>query len=233
MGGDYIGWAPCGPTGIKMDPSFFVFVESQRFHEQIRPDTLIVNNTLVFNKTTESSTVRRENLKFDGREQAVMVNEGPHVDVVEKATGQKFTAVSVREADRQTSATIPEQIKHQTTGPVNSQSPSTVHETPIPAPDHNLTPGGNPEVPHNVPPNKEMPPQQMILPDRTIPQAPSEKIIPPPNKESPLDKNNRPPNEVNPPQQSQTIPSNQARPSEKEHGNDDNKDDKDHGHDNQ
>ena len=117
IGDDYIGWVPCGPPGVVFASSFFVFVESRHFHDPVRPGNVIVNNSLIFNKTTEASAVRRENREFDGRTQSVMVNEGPHVDVVEKVTGKKFTAVPVREADRQTSVSIPEQIKHQTTSP--------------------------------------------------------------------------------------------------------------------
>ena len=44
-----------------------------------------------------SQTRKRE---FDGRTQSVMINDGPRVETVEKATGQKFTTVSVLEADR-------------------------------------------------------------------------------------------------------------------------------------
>ncbi len=231
IGGDYVGWAPCGPRGVVIAPSCFVFVEGRHFNERVRPGNVIVNNTLIFSKTTGSSAVKRESRTFDGRKQTVMVNEGPRVDVIEKATGKKFAAVPVREADRQTSVSVPEQIKHETTRPVNPQNPpDAVHEKSIPAPEHNLTPGENPEMPRNLPPNKETPPQKIIPPDRAIPQAPPEKTVPPPKREPPVDKEKQPPKEIVPPQQ--PVPPGPAKPSERDQGNDNNGKDKDHGHDN-
>ena len=232
IGGDYIGWVPCSPPGFIIAPSFFVFVESRHFHERVRPGNVIVNNTLIFNKTTESSTARRENRKIDGREQTVMVNDGPHVDAVEKATGKPFTTVPVREADRRTSASIPKQFKRQATEPGSAPNTPGVHKKPVPAPEHKLTPDGSRAAPNNIPPNRETPPQKAIPPDRTTPRVPPEKTFPPPNKESPSDKQNRPPKEINPPPPSQTVPSSPAKPSEKDRGNENKKDDKDHGHDN-
>lgn len=200
IGGDYIGWSPCGPPGVIIGPSCFVFVEGRHFNERVRPNNVVVNNTLIFNKTTETGSAKRENRQFDGRTQSVMVNEGPRVDVVEKATGKRFAAVPVREADRQTSVSVPEQIKRRTTEPANPQKPPGVQQQPISAPEHNLTPHGNPEVPHNIPPNQETPPQKIIPPGRTIPQTPSQEIISPPNKEPPANKDKRLPKEINPPQ---------------------------------
>src|SRR5580704_16187581 len=39
-GGDYIGWAPCGPGGVTVDPSAYVFVEGRHFHDHLRPGTV-------------------------------------------------------------------------------------------------------------------------------------------------------------------------------------------------
>src|SRR6266550_4873522 len=36
-GGDYIGWAPCGPGNVVLAPSFFLFVETAHFRQPIRP----------------------------------------------------------------------------------------------------------------------------------------------------------------------------------------------------
>lgn len=107
IGDAYIGWVPCGPPDFMIAPSFFVFVESRNFHERIRPNNVIVNNTLIVNKTTEINPAKRESREFDGRRQIVMVNEGPPVEMVEKATGGKFTTVPVREADLKTSVSVP------------------------------------------------------------------------------------------------------------------------------
>ena len=41
----------------------------------------------------------------------MVVNEGPGLKAVEKATGQKFTTVPVRDAYSHTTASIPEQFK--------------------------------------------------------------------------------------------------------------------------
>jgi hypothetical protein len=112
IGVDYIGWAPCGPTGFIVEPTFYVFVESQHFSDHIRPDSVIVNNATIINNTAEISNNRREVRQFDGKSQTVIVNNGPKIDVVEKMTGKKFTAVSVREADRQTTISIPYKLKH-------------------------------------------------------------------------------------------------------------------------
>src|SRR6266850_4006453 len=76
---DYIGWAPCGPGGAVLAPSLFVFVDVHHFSQPIRPNTVVV------------------------------VNEGPKVDVVARATGRTFTAKPVREVVRQTP--VPQQIK--------------------------------------------------------------------------------------------------------------------------
>ena len=145
VGGGCIGWAPCGPHGLIIAPSFYVFVESRHFHDRIQPlSTVIVNNTTIINNTTEIRNGTRENRQFDGKSQKVVINNGPGVDLVEKATGQKFTAVSIREADRQTTASVPEKFKHQTAEPANPQKPSPVQqqpkEQPNSAPGYKLTP---------------------------------------------------------------------------------------------
>ena len=149
MGGDYIGWAPCGPPGFVVEPSFFVFVESRHFHDHLRPDTVIVNNTTIIKNTTEIRNVRRENRQFDGKSQTVVVNEGPRVDVVEKATGHKFTVVSVQEADRKTSASVPEKFKHRPAKSAPNENPHAIQTQPNP------TPSKNPGVPDDSPQKKK------------------------------------------------------------------------------
>ena len=228
VGGGCIGWAPCGPRGVIIAPSFYVFVESRNFNNPVRPGTVIVNNTTIINNTTEIRNVTRENRQFDGKSQKVVINNGPGVDMVEKATGQKFTAVSVREADRQTTASVPEKFKHQTAEPANPQKPSPVQqqpkEQPNSAPDHKLTPDGNQEVPA----------KKTVPPDRTVPQTPPGKMIPPSSKETPPSKEKQHPKEIIPPSQSPppstpvTPPGNPGS-NEKSQGEDK---DKDHGHDN-
>ena len=103
FGGGYCGWAPLGPHRVVVAPSLFVFVESHRFHEPIRPRTLIVNNTTVINRTTVINNMRSETRTFaEGGPRKVMVNEGPGAAAFERASNRKFTQVSINEASRQT-----------------------------------------------------------------------------------------------------------------------------------
>jgi hypothetical protein len=189
-GGSHIGWVACGPPGFVVQPSFFVFVESRHFHDRIRPDTVIVNNTTIINQTTEIKNVRRENRQIEGKSQTVVVNEGPHVDVVEKATGHKFTPAPVREVDRKTFASVPEKLKRRTAEPSANEKPRATPEPPHPSPEHRrpdkadnvpehkLTPDRSPEIPDKVQPKKEIPVEKAIPPERTIPRNRPEKVIP-------------------------------------------------------
>jgi hypothetical protein len=106
---DYIGWAPCGPGGAVLAPSLFVFVDTHHFSEPIRPNTVIVNNTTIINRTRVINDIQRVDRDIDGSRRRVVVNQGPKVDVVAKATGRTFTPQPVREVVRQTP--VPEQIK--------------------------------------------------------------------------------------------------------------------------
>jgi hypothetical protein len=230
VGGDHIGWAPCGPPGFIVAPTFFVFVESRHFNDRIRRDTVIVNNTTIINKTIEINATRREKRQFDGKSQTVVVNEGPRVDVVEKATGKKFAAVSIREADRKTIASVPEKLKHQNAEPAPDKKTRAIQEQPNPATGHKLTTGANPEVPDNIPSTKKMPSQKAIPPERIVPQTPPEKVIPSPNKETPPNTEKRHPNEIVPPHQAtpgQSVP--RENPDQGGGQGDDKKKDKDNG----
>jgi uncharacterized protein DUF6600 len=203
MGGDHIGWAPCAPAGLVVEPSFFVFVESRHFHDHIRPDTVIVNNATIINNTTEIKNVRRENRQLDGKSQTVVVNEGPGVDVVEKATGQKFTAVSVREADRKTFVSVPEKLKHPTGEPAPNEKPLIIHGQPN------------------------------SRPDKIIPQSPPDRIVPPDDKGLPLDKEQQHPKDIVPPSQPPQPSSKPIPPLGNSGSNEKGQDkDKDQGHDN-
>ena len=103
IGGGYCGWAPLAPRGIVVVPRSFVFVEVGRFHDPVRPATLIVNNTTIIRNTTELTSLRRETRNLGGGgPQKVVVNEGPGLNAIEKATGKKFRPVSMQEAARQT-----------------------------------------------------------------------------------------------------------------------------------
>jgi len=182
---------------------------------------VIVNNTTLIKNTTEIKNVRRENRQFDGKSQTVIVNEGPGVDVVEKASGHKYTAVPVREADRQTLVSVPEKLKNRTAEPALNKRQHTVQEPP------NLTPGKSPMMPDNLPKN-DVPAQKIIPPERTIPQTPPDKNVSPVDKVSPMDKEPQHPKEMVPPSQ-QPHPSAPVIPPGNP-GSDEKGQDKDKGH---
>ena len=105
VGGGYCGWAPLAPRGVIVAAPAFVFVETHRFHEPIRPSLVVVNNTTVLNKTKEVASFKRETRNLDGSgPRKVIVNEGPGRDVVQMATGKKIETVSIREATRKAPA---------------------------------------------------------------------------------------------------------------------------------
>jgi len=222
MGGGHIGWAPCGPRGFVVAPSLYVFVESSHFHERVRSDTVVVNNTVIINNTTEIKNTRREKRDFDGRSQTVVINQGPQVDVVEKAAGKKFNAVSVREADRKTLGLVPEKLKQRASEKASNEKSRVIQGEPKPVP------GGDKKLPNNVRPNKEAPAEKVI------PQPPVEKIVPPAKKELPQDKESQRPKEIVPPPVPPSTPV--VPPGNREHkdkGHDKDKDkDRGRGHDN-
>jgi hypothetical protein len=76
----------------------------------MRPSTVIVNQTTIINNTTVINNIRHETRTIAGAgSRKVVVNEGPGVDVVQKATGKQLKAASIRElADR---TTVPAEVK--------------------------------------------------------------------------------------------------------------------------
>src|SRR5712671_623307 len=99
---DYIGWAPCGPGGVVLAPSLFVFVDVRRFHDRIRPDRIVVNDSGIINRTTVINNSRRETRDFDGTRQTVVINQGPRLDLVQRATGTRFTPQPITQVARET-----------------------------------------------------------------------------------------------------------------------------------
>ena len=144
----------------------------------MRPGQVIVNNPAILRSTTaiNDNNIRREQRQFGGKSQTVMVNSGPRVDTVEKATGHKFTAVSVQEADRHTSGSIPKTLIQRPDQTVPEQKPRAIPPPLISAPEHRLTPGGNSELPNNPLPKKDLPAEKVVPPERIIPPTPPERI---------------------------------------------------------
>jgi len=103
VGGGYVGWAPLPPPGIVLAPPLFAFVEVHHLRHPVKPSTVIVNNTTIINKTAEITGIKRETRSLAGAaSQRVVINEGPGVDVFEKATREKLSPVPIREAVRKT-----------------------------------------------------------------------------------------------------------------------------------
>lgn len=105
VGGGYIGWAPLGPPGVIFasypHADHFVFVATSKFGVAVRPGSVIVKNSAVFQKTAEVGGLKRESRSFGGPDRkSVMVNHGPNVEMVQKASGRTFTSVPIREAAR-------------------------------------------------------------------------------------------------------------------------------------
>ncbi|HEU6447176.1 MAG TPA: DUF6600 domain-containing protein [Verrucomicrobiae bacterium] len=98
-GGGYIGWAPCAPPGIEIQPTFFVFLGQDRFTERCNPRTVIVNNVNVIKKTKVINvSIHRETVNISGKRRTVFYNQGPRVTVVEKAANRKLMAAPVNNA---------------------------------------------------------------------------------------------------------------------------------------
>ncbi len=200
---DYIGWAPCGPGGAVLAPSLFVFVDVHHFSQPIRPSTVIVNNTTIINRTRVINDIRRVDRDFDGSRRRVVVNEGPKVDVVARATGRTFTAKPIRDVVRQTP--VPEQIKRTGTieRPVLREDRQTIEQRQrqgttgstqerqrerTPPPTGREQPGNN-QRPEQVRPDQHPTPNVPNHREQAQPQQPGhvtpERPVPPTGREQP------------------------------------------------
>lgn len=182
VGGGYIGWAPLAPAGFHFRarigfPTPFVFVETHRFSDHVRPSTVIVNNTTIINHTKVIENTRHETRTFEGgRRQKVVVNEGPGLKVVQKASAKPIKQVTIHEAVRETPA--PHMKPHDTRGP--SASPKAEHGSKSVEPAgpamHPAKPSAPPEE-HHGKPDKVAP----SVPDHPAPApapAPDQKHAP-------------------------------------------------------
>ena len=184
---DYVGWVPCGPAGYTYDPRYYVFVPSKNFCDRVRPTTVIVNNVEIINRTTEIKTINRENREINGRSQTVIINQGPRVDVIEKAAGRTFKSTPIQTADRRTFNSIPTTVRQRTivTAPSHDLQANPVRqpapvETRTVAPDHNFTP---PPEHANPQPTQFAPENHSPEPDRNPPNnnQPAHNATPPQN----------------------------------------------------
>jgi uncharacterized protein DUF6600 len=140
VGGGYIGWAPLAPRGIvvRQAPSAsFVFVTEARFGDPVRPSTVIINNANIMSRTTVIAGIKHDTRTVAGAgPQRVVINQGPAVASLQKASGKTFKPMPIHEAVRQTS--VP--------GSVNGSSlKPTGRDVPRVAPQPQPVPGLRPE----------------------------------------------------------------------------------------
>src|SRR5262245_27140209 len=101
-GPDFIGWAPVPvrySVGMSVvsrsyDPGAFVFVASRDFlAPRVRTYAVPANRTsVIINNTRIENTIRIEN--------NIVVNSGPGVDIVQRASGKRIQAESIERVDR-------------------------------------------------------------------------------------------------------------------------------------
>ena len=170
VGGGYCGWAPLAPRGVVVASSSFVFVEAHRLREPVRPTTLIVNDTRIVNQTKVINNIKAETRNLAGSgPRKVMVNEGPGVEVLQKGSANKLSAVPIVEAARQTP--VPSEVARKAKeSPRKEQTPAAPDKPASPS-QRRPTPGVTPEPPPKpIAPEKSGPPSK----DEVAPQPPSQ-----------------------------------------------------------
>jgi len=195
IGGDYIGWAPCAPSGGAPPPSEFVFVNQSRFEGRLEPSDVIIANPTILNHTTVINASGIQTRNIAGWEQRVIVNKGPDPGVIEKASGKRIHAVSIQEAERHTTA--PAVIRSRAGNASEKKTPPALPEQPKFTPrseEPNFSPRRE-EQPKSAP-ERQTPPVVRNLPGRPAPaerNLPPEKheTIPPPKPATPPPANNR------------------------------------------
>ncbi|MGP8199901.1 MAG: DUF6600 domain-containing protein [Limisphaerales bacterium] len=102
-GGGYVGWAPLPPPRFLFfsqvaAPSQFVFVPAAHLTDPIRRASVILNNAVILNKAAKTFKVGLDVRVIDGVKREVLVNEGPGIEVIQKAAGKTFAIVPIHEA---------------------------------------------------------------------------------------------------------------------------------------
>jgi hypothetical protein len=166
-----------------------VFVESGRFTEPIRPSAVVVNNTTIINQTKVINNMRQDTRTLAGSApQKVFVNEGPGVDVVQRATGKRLAAKPVRELVR--NAPVPSQqstlapgAKSQPPAAAATENPGSSRSREVNRHDNRVH--GFP-APHQEGPGPEKPKEKQMNPPSTArpgkPQSPPAKPPKPPKE---------------------------------------------------
>ena len=127
-GGGYVGWAPLGPNHVVVEGPQFTFVAEGHFHEPIHRAAVVVNNTTIINKTVVINNVHQES-----RGSAkVVINEGPGLATMQKATGNKIKTVSITTAVQRTTA--PKEVRRTTVENKTETKPTVTREPARPEP---------------------------------------------------------------------------------------------------
>jgi len=191
VGGGYVGWAPLPPPGFSVHvaaPSLFVFVETGRFTEPVRSRTVIVNNTTIIERTKVINNMKRADRAVDGSaSRRVMINEGPGIEPIQKATGKKIDAVRIGDVARRTP--VPEAVKQKQLEPSGRKTSPAVQQ---PAVREQQKPASKPErpaavpefQPRSVPPGQGGPPRGNEIVPRSVqpPLAPPARPVEPPGQ---------------------------------------------------
>ncbi len=148
-GGGYIGWAPLQPSArisasgsvevnvALIAPGAFIFVEQRHFLEPIRPATVVVDNTVILNKTANITNIKVVN--------NTVINEGPATAVIEKASGRKVQALPVQELRNHGEAAVIAQRKTPAAASERLIQPPVRSEA-IPRENKTLVPHGPPLI---------------------------------------------------------------------------------------
>ena len=167
VGGGFIGWAPCAPRGVVVAPGLFGFVAVDHFADPVRLGALVVNSPTIIRQTSLVSGTRRVTRDLAGNSVRVTVNRGPDVKLVERATGSRMTAVSIRDAAREMPAPGSFRPADRRNEPAPGEKLTPPTHSPAPA---NV---GRPTMPsdHTRPATRD---QDVSKPDRQPPEAPPE-----------------------------------------------------------
>ncbi len=151
-GGGYVGWAPL-PPGARFNHGHeirdghapdrnFVFVQTRRFGDHVRPTTVVINNTTVIHQTTNITNITIVNNRVH--------DEGPKRETIEKESGHTFRPVQAVQLRRQIETPVAKQhpvLTHPHTA--KNPAPNTTNDPrrngppePIGNPAHNSQPSG-------------------------------------------------------------------------------------------
>jgi hypothetical protein len=169
-GGSFVGWAPCAPSGGTVAPALFVFVDVNHFQDPVRRTAVTVNNATAISQTRVLAAPDREQRTIGGRAQEVIVNRGPDVEAVQRASGRIINQVPIGEAMQKT--VMPGNLgpQNRTTEPGDLRQPvAPGRDQPAPALDrqNDNTPARQPDI---TPQRPEQRPEETRQPSLDSPE---------------------------------------------------------------